>query len=91
MILGTLLQSSKKLGIFPVPDLTNTNLAFTYVFKQISKVRVVALCDTKPLNGLTVPNPAGGLTHGVAQFINQELTNLRERLSGLEMGDFKQK
>ncbi|KAA8569359.1 hypothetical protein EYC84_001009 [Monilinia fructicola] len=37
MIIGTLLQSSKKLGIFPVPDLTNTNLAFTYVFKQISK------------------------------------------------------
>ncbi|KAB8295027.1 hypothetical protein EYC80_006974 [Monilinia laxa] len=87
MVLGTLLQSSTNLGIFPVPDLTDTSLAFNYVVSQIRKVQVVALCDKiSPFRGFAYHHWS---THGVKQDIDTELAKLEKRLSGLEMGDFK--
>ncbi|CAD6444518.1 9e92c67b-038d-4675-a036-19ccf4c8f26d [Sclerotinia trifoliorum] len=87
MVLGTLLQSSTKLGIFPVPDLTNTDLTFNYVANQIRKVAVVALCDSlSPFKGFEYHHWS---THGVKQAIDTELVNLEKRLCGLEMEDFK--
>ncbi|KAI9641996.1 hypothetical protein NHQ30_009866 [Ciborinia camelliae] len=87
MVLGTLLQSSTKLGIFPVPDLTDTNLTFNYVVNQIRKVEVVALCDKiSPFKGFEYHHWS---THGVKQAIDTELANLEKRLCGLEMEDFK--
>ncbi|TGO58805.1 hypothetical protein BCON_0051g00450 [Botryotinia convoluta] len=87
MVLGTLLQSSTKLGIFPVPDLTDTELTFNYVVNQIRKVEVVALCDKiSPFKGFEYHHWS---THGVKQAIDTALANLEKRLSGLDMEDFK--
>ncbi|KAF7908519.1 uncharacterized protein EAF01_004274 [Botrytis porri] len=87
MVLGTLLQSSTNLGIFPVPDLTDTELTFNYVVNQIRKVEVVALCDKiSPFKGFEYHHWS---THGVKQAIDTALANLEKRLSGLDMEDFK--
>ncbi|KAF7920654.1 hypothetical protein BELL_0335g00090 [Botrytis elliptica] len=87
MVLGTLLQSSTKLGIFPVPDLTDTELTFNYVVNQIRKVEVVALCDKiSPFKGFEYHHWS---THGVKQAIDTALANLEKKLSGLDMDDFK--
>lgn len=87
MVLGTLLQSSTKLGIFPVPDLTDTELTFNYVVNQIRKVEVVALCDKiSPFKDFEYHHWS---THGVKQAIDTALANLEKRLSGLDMEDFK--
>ncbi|KAJ8067205.1 hypothetical protein OCU04_004570 [Sclerotinia nivalis] len=87
MVLGTLLQSSTKLSIFPVLDLTNTDLTFNHVVNQIRKVVVVALCDSlSPFKGFEYHHWS---THGVKQAIDTELANLEKRLCGLEIEDFK--
>lgn len=87
MVLGTLLQSSTKLGIFPVPDLTDTDLTFNYVVNQIRKVEVIALCDKiSPFKGFEYHHWS---THGIKQAIDTTLANIEKRLSGLDMEDFK--
>ncbi|ESZ92957.1 hypothetical protein SBOR_6676 [Sclerotinia borealis F-4128] len=87
MVLGTLLQSSTKLGIFPVPDLTDTDLTFNHVINQIRKVEVVALCDKiSPFKSYEYHHWS---THGVKQAIDTELANIEKRLCGLEMEDFQ--
>ncbi|APA11747.1 hypothetical protein sscle_08g065170 [Sclerotinia sclerotiorum 1980 UF-70] len=87
MVLGTLLQSATKLGIYPVPDLTNTDLTFNYVANQIRKVTVIALCDSlSPIKGFEYRHLS---THGVKQVIDTKLVNIEKRLCGLKMEDFK--
>lgn len=87
MVLGTLLQSATKLGIYPVPDLTNTDLTFNYVANQIRKVTVIALCDSlSPIKGFEYRHWS---THGVKQVIDTKLVNIEKRLCGLKMEDFK--
>lgn len=87
MVLGTLLRSSIKLGIFPVPDLTDTDLTFNYVVNQIRKLEVVALCDKiSPFKRFEYHHWS---THGVKQAIDTKLANLEKRLCGLNMEDFR--
>ncbi|KAM3075120.1 hypothetical protein ACMFMG_007422 [Clarireedia jacksonii] len=87
MVLGTLLQSSTALGIFPVPDLSDTDLTFEFVISLIRKVHVVALCDKiSPFKGFEYHHWS---THGVKQAIDTELMNLEKHLCGLELHDFK--
>ncbi|PQE28305.1 BTB POZ domain-containing protein [Rutstroemia sp. NJR-2017a WRK4] len=87
MILGTLLQSSVALGIFPVPDLHDTDLTFDSVIGLIRKVHVVSLCDSiSPFKGFEYHHWS---THGVKQAIDTQLMDLEKRLCGLELDDFK--
>jgi hypothetical protein len=87
MVLGTLLQSSVALGIFPVPDLHDTDLAFDFVISLIRMVHVVALCDNiSPFKGFEYHHWS---THGVKQAIDTQLIDLEKRLCGLELDDFK--
>jgi hypothetical protein len=89
MLLGSLLKSSATRKIYPVPDAPYGEVSFNDLAEKLKGLHVEALCDRIArcqING-NYPKPG----HGLKEVIQQKIATLEERLSGLDIEDFKEK
>lgn len=82
VLLGSLLESSTKLGLWPPPDPPYTDLTFKFVVHEIMQIKVVSFCSK-----LGYTNQPSG-SHGLKAEIGSDLAKVKTRFSGLNLKDF---
>lgn len=85
VLLGSLLEGSANLGLWPPPDAPYRDLNFKFVVHEIMQIRVVSFCSK--MGHTHVPTGATG-SHGVKSEIGSALAKVRTRFSGLNLKDF---
>lgn len=89
LILGSLTKSARKLGIIPVPNPDYSLMSFDKLSAKFYSLDINAICDSISRTKIkgAYPKPA----HGLKNLIRKKIEALEERLSGLEIQDFKRK
>jgi hypothetical protein len=89
LMLGSLLKSARKLGIIPVPNCPNGLMSFDKLSAKFHCLDINAICDSMSRTKIkgAYPKPA----HGLKGLIHRKIEALEERLSGLDIQDFKRK
>lgn len=89
LLLGSLLKSATTLGIMPVPDSPYGSISFDEMTAKLYSLDVRAICDRISRTDIDgyYPKPA----HGLKEVIQERIKALEERLSGLDLQDFKSK
>jgi hypothetical protein len=87
LLLGSLLKSATTLGIMPVPTSPYGEVSFNEIANKLHSLDVQAICDSidRPWINGKYPTPA----HGLKIVIHERIESLEERLSGLDIQDFK--
>ncbi|KUJ15817.1 uncharacterized protein LY89DRAFT_96981 [Mollisia scopiformis] len=83
VLLGSLLESSSKLGIWPPPEAPYFEVTFKNLMADINQINLTSFCTKM---GYT--NQSSN-SHGMKTEINAALGKVRNRLSGLNMRDFE--
>jgi hypothetical protein len=89
MLLGALLKSAGTKRIYPVPDAPYGEASFNELAEKLKSLHVEALCDGIARCQINGVYPKQG--HGLMEAIQQKIASLEERLSGLDIEDFKEK
>ncbi|KUJ15798.1 uncharacterized protein LY89DRAFT_670340 [Mollisia scopiformis] len=84
MLLGSLIKSSAKLGIFPIPDRPFAGIAFDRLAEGIRDMDLKSKCDGN-LKGYVVRHAC----HGVRARMVDEVRFLETGICGLDLRDFK--
>jgi hypothetical protein len=89
LLLGSLLKSATTLEIVPVPETPYGEISFDEMTNKLYSLNVSAICDniSRPYIGGYYPKPA----HGLKEMIQEKIESVEERLSGLDIQDFKMK
>jgi len=89
LMLGSLLKSARKLDIIPVPDFPYRPMSFNRLSAKFHCLDINAICDSMSRTKIkgAYPKPA----HGLKDLIQRKIEALEERLSGLDIQDFKRK
>jgi len=87
LLLGSLIKSATTLGIMPVPEPPYGNISFDELADKLYSLDVQAICDSidRPKINGKHPKPA----HGLKKVIQEKIESLEERLSGLDIQEFK--
>jgi hypothetical protein len=87
LLLGSLLKSASKNEILPVPEAPYGDISFDELTAKLYSLNVSAICDK------ICPSYRGGIkskpAHGLHYAIEERITLLEERLSGLNISEFK--
>lgn len=84
MLLGSLIKSCAKTGIFPIPQSPFEGLSFAWVAKSLGSLDLKSKCDGN-LKGYVV----GHACHGVREYVENEVGKLIMGVRGLDLRDFK--
>jgi hypothetical protein len=89
LLLGSLLKSASTYEILPVPEAPYGDISFDELAAKLYSLNVSAICDKiLPRHRAGIePKPA----HGLYEAIKEKITLLEERLSGLNVSEFKGK
>ncbi|OWP06775.1 hypothetical protein B2J93_8832 [Marssonina coronariae] len=82
ILLGSLLEGSARLGLWPPPDAPYQDLNFTFVVREIMQINMISFCSKMGYAN----QPTG--SHGVKAEIGSALVKLKARFSGLSLKDF---
>ncbi|KAL5321943.1 hypothetical protein ACEPPN_009908 [Leptodophora sp. 'Broadleaf-Isolate-01'] len=82
VLLGSLLESSTNLGLWPPADAPYRDLNFKFVAHEIMQIKVVSFCSKMGFTN----QPTG--SHGVKAEIGAAIGKLKTRFSGLHLKDF---
>lgn len=83
VLLGSLLESSSKLGVWPPPEAPYLDVTFKNLMVDINQINLVSFCTKM---GYT--NQSSN-SHGMKTEISSCLGKIRNRLSGLNLKDFE--
>jgi hypothetical protein len=87
LLLGSLLKSASKYEILPVPEAPYGDISFDELTAKLYSLNVSAICDK------IRPSKQAGIeskpAHGLHEAIEEKITLLEERLSGLNIFEFK--
>jgi hypothetical protein len=89
MLLGALLKSAATKKIYPVPHAPYGEVSFNELVEKLKSLHVEALCDGIARCQINGAYPKQG--HGLMEAIRQKITSLEQRLSGLDIEEFKEK
>ena len=84
MILGSLIKSCSKIGIFPLPPTPFNDICFEGLGEGLRGLELKSKCDGN-LKGYFV----GHACHGVREMIEGEVQKLVSGVCGLDLKDFK--
>jgi hypothetical protein len=89
LLLDSLLKSATTLEILPVLEAPYEDISFDELTAKLYSLNVNAMCDKidRPRFRGQYPKPA----HGLKDMIQERIEALEERLSGLDLQDFKAK
>ncbi|KAK0108250.1 hypothetical protein ONS95_003068 [Cadophora gregata] len=82
VLLGSLLESSTSLGLWPPADLPYRDLNFKFVAHEVMQIKVVSFCSKMGFTN----QPSG--SHGVKAEIGAAIGKVKTRFSGLHLKDF---
>ncbi|KAI9048420.1 hypothetical protein LZ554_007256 [Drepanopeziza brunnea f. sp. 'monogermtubi'] len=82
ILLGSLLESSASLGLWPPADAPYKDLNFTFLVREVMQIKVVSFCSKMGYTN----QPTG--SHGVKAEIGSALVKLKTRFSGLNLKDY---
>ncbi|KAJ5041272.1 uncharacterized protein L3040_005820 [Drepanopeziza brunnea f. sp. 'multigermtubi'] len=82
ILLGSLLESSTSLGLWPPADAPYKDLNFTFLAREVMQIKVVSFCSKMGYTN----HPTG--SHGVKAEIGSALVKLKTRFSGLHLKDY---
>ncbi|XMA07479.1 hypothetical protein WAI453_000270 [Rhynchosporium graminicola] len=82
VLLGSLLESSTSLGLWPPADAPYPDLNFRFVAHEVMQIRIVSFCSKMGFTN----QPAG--SHGVKAEMTAAIGKLKTRYSGLYLKDF---
>ncbi|KAG9240103.1 hypothetical protein BJ878DRAFT_320137 [Calycina marina] len=87
MVLGSLMKSSRKFGIYPMPDAPFSGWKFKTLAKKIRSIRILDVCNKSSSRRWTTYEP-GNNSHGLEDEIEQGIKNLEKTLDGLRISDY---
>jgi len=83
VLLGSLLESSSKLGVWPPPEAPYYEITFKNLVIDINSINLMSFCTQ-----MGFANRSSS-SHGMKTEINSALGKVRNRLCGLNMKDFE--
>jgi hypothetical protein len=90
MVLGSLLKSSRKIGIWPRPESPFSGRKFCDLAKAIRSIRILDVCNQTSNRKWNSHGPRGNC-HGLEDEIEEALNKVESRLEGLNLADFPKK
>ena len=83
------MKSARELGIIPVPNCPYGRMSFNKLSAKFYRLDINAICDSISRTKIkgAYPKPA----HGFKDLIQRKIEAMGERLSGLDIQDFKRK
>jgi len=87
MILGSLLKSSRKIGIWPMPEAPFNDWKFKNLARKIRAIRILDVCNKSSSRRWTSHGP-GNNSHGLEDEIEESLKALERTLDGLKLSDY---
>jgi hypothetical protein len=87
MLLGSLLKSSSKAGIWPPPETPYSDVDFKSLVETFRNIKVTALCDS--ISRVYIDRRYPVAAHGFKQLVEEKVESLKERLCGLDLEEFQ--
>ena len=84
LVLGSLMKSATTSGILPVPVPPYGDISFKGMVGNFNDLDIQAICDS-----IDKPKPRAEPAHGLKEAIEDTIESLEERLSGLDIQEFK--
>ncbi|KAH7312037.1 hypothetical protein BKA65DRAFT_518044 [Rhexocercosporidium sp. MPI-PUGE-AT-0058] len=90
MVLGSLLKSSRKIGIWPKPEAPFAGRKYNGLAKAIRGIRILDVCNKTSSRRWNSHGPSGN-SHGLEDVIEEKLKEVEKELDGLRLFDFAKK
>lgn len=90
MVLGSLMKSSRKMGIWPKPETPFTGRNFKDLAHSIRGIRILDVCQKSRSRRLTSLNPTSNC-HKLEDSIETSMESIESGLDGLEIADYPKK
>lgn len=90
MVLGSLLKSSRKIGIWPKPEAPFPGRKYKGLAKAIRGIKILDVCNKTSSRRWNSHGPAGN-SHGLEDEIEENLKEVEKGLDGLRLFDFAKK
>ncbi len=90
MVIGSLLKSSRKIGIWPRPKTPFPGKKWKTLAKSIRGIKVLDVCNKTSSRKWNSHGPAGN-AHGLEDEIEEKLKEIETGLEGLKLGEFARK
>jgi hypothetical protein len=90
MVLGSLMKSSRKMGIWPKPESPFNGRKFKHLARSIRSIRILDVCHKSRSKRLTSLNPTSNC-HGLEDSIEASMKSIESGLDGLELADYAKK
>ncbi|PBP25406.1 hypothetical protein BUE80_DR003810, partial [Diplocarpon rosae] len=87
MVLGSLLKSSRKIGIWPKPQAPFPGRKWKDVAKNMRGIRILDVCNKTSSRKWNSHGPSGN-AHGIEDEIESALKDVEKGLNGLKLKDF---
>lgn len=90
MVLGSLLKTSRKIGIWPMPEAPFLGKKWRELAKKIRGIKVLDVCNKTSSRRWNSHGPSGN-AHGIEDEIEEALKGIEKGLDGLKLKDFSSK
>lgn len=90
MVLGSLLKSSRKIGIWPKPEAPFPGRKYKGLAKAIRGIKILDVCNKTSSRRWNSHGPAGN-SHGLEDVIEEKLKEVEKGLDGLRLFDYAKK
>jgi hypothetical protein len=90
MVLGSLMKSSRKIGIWPKPEVPFSGRKFKELASAIRNIKVLDICNKTRARRLHSLSPSSNC-HGLEHSIEASMRSIEAGLDGLELSDYAEK
>jgi hypothetical protein len=90
MVLGSLLKSSRKIGIWPKPEAPFNGRKFKDLARAIRSIRILDVCNKSSSRRWVSHGPSNNC-HGLEDSIEESMKSIEAGLDGLELTDYPKK
>ena len=87
MVLGCLMTSSRKLGIWPKPAAPFVGKRLKDLVKEIRNIRILDVCNKTSSRRWNSHGPSPN-AHGLEDFIEASMSSIEAGLDGLKLADY---
>jgi hypothetical protein len=90
MVLGSLMKSSRKIGIWPKPEAPFNGRKFKDLARAIRSIKILDVCKKGSSQRWNLYGPSSNC-HGLEDSIEASMKSIEAGLDGLELSDYAKK